>query len=196
MKTSDRGMTLIEVMVVLVTGLVVGAMAFHLMLSSSKGAHRGISISSREDRLRLLVRSLDSDLACRCPTPRTAKLEVGSPAPDSATQTLLRTEVLYQTDKDTVEVRELTYELADESPGHEIRSLRRILDPYLEPGASAAAETQTLLWFGRGEQLTWSATPETLAPGVAGIRLGVELLDEQFKDRPVSSEIHLVGGAP
>jgi hypothetical protein len=196
MKMSERGMTLLELTSVMLSSLIVGAMAFHIMFDTSKAAHRGMSAASRGDRLRLLARSLDMDLAGRYPNAVSSPLAIGSASATSATQTLIRTEVLEQLETSDVQLTELVYSLESDPADPRIKALWRVLDPDLSPGRGPNAKAERLINLEFTESLVWSATPEQGSAPVPGFHLGLTLNDRRYRDRPVSREMNLVGRLP
>ncbi|MCG3196619.1 MAG: prepilin-type N-terminal cleavage/methylation domain-containing protein [Candidatus Omnitrophica bacterium] len=191
-----RGMTLIELMAVMLSALLVGAMGFHLMFTSTKSVHQRMSVLSRGERLRLLQTAVSRDLAGRFPAYQPGGVSIASPNPESASQTLLRANVLVQGEEPNVDLREVIYTVEEPSPGSGQRAVIRSLDPDLAPGRSSQASLQNLFTLEFKENLVWSATPVAEATGPTLQRLVVTLTDERFKDRPVSRELRIVEKKP
>lgn len=191
-----RGMTIIELMAVMLSALVVGAMGFHLMFTSGKSVHQRLSVLSRGERLRLLQTALSHDLAGRFPAFQAGGVEITPPNLESATQTLLRAQVLVQGETSTADLRELLYTLEETSPGGGQRAVVRSLDPDLAPGRGPQSSVQNLFALEYKEDLVWAATPVVEATGPTLLRLVLTLTDERYERRPVSREVQVVENRP
>jgi len=140
----NRGITLVELLVVMLSLMVVMAMGFEIMNENVRAVSRGLSQNACSDRLRLLEKQLNLDLSSRHGVPKYATLEIGSATPVSATRTLLHTRILEQTEKDQVRILELTYTLEEVQGKSGRYALVRTIDPDLAPGKSPQAESKAV----------------------------------------------------
>lgn len=196
MRNSGRGLTLLELLVVMLALMVVMSMGFQILLTSGKSAARGLSLTSQSERLRLLQKMIDRDLGSRYSPPSSANLLVSSVTGPPATQTLLRTEILDQPSDPHVELCELTYTLEETALGGGTWAVVRTLDPDLEPGRGPEADARAVFQLRVTESLTWSATSESLGGGPSQMWLNIVLQDSQFKGFLTQRKVLLTGYAP
>lgn len=181
-----RGITLIELLAVMFSTLVVGAFAFHMMLETTDAVHKGMSVSSRADRLRLLQRAMDHDLGARYPNATSAPLEIGPATPTVPGRTLIRTQILVPAIDGEITLQELTYNVVPSASDVVFLEVNRTLDPDTAAGIGPDAKKQSLFYLGRTENLVWDRTGENY--------LSLRFEDSRFPDRPVPRQLLLQGG--
>jgi hypothetical protein len=191
---SDRGLSLLELLVSMFTVLIVASMAFHLLISSSRSVSQQLSMASRGDRLRLLQTLLERDMAARFPNPMAAPIEIGETTGSPTSRDLIASDVLLQPDTDSVDLGHVTYQLQTGISGGEEWDLVRTVEPLSVPEGIPAG-TQTILFrLEPDEHLLLSATREVDTPTQTRTRLVWRFLDQRYHDHPVTREIVLVGG--
>ncbi len=188
------GLSLLELLVSMLSMLIVGSMAFHLLLSSSRSVNQQLSMASRGDRLRLLQTLLERDMAARFPNPMTAPLTIKSVTGPPTGMDLLSSDVLLQDDTDTVSLGHVTYRIQNDLSGRGEWNLIRIVEP-LAGSEAVSAGTQTILFeLEPAEELLLSATREISTPTQSHTRLVWKYLDQRYHDFPIMREMVLVGG--
>ena len=187
-----RGLTVLELLTVLLSMTIVGGMAFHLLVSTTKASQRNLSGASRADRLGILLGSIHKDLGGRYPNASSAPITIGNPGSDDP-KLLLRTEILKQSDKPQVELVELLYRVENYPKENGRPALLRTVDPNLEIGAGPESSSHPLFLFEQGESLIWEATPETVAMGPPSIHLRLHFENENHEGWPVIRDTLIVG---
>ena len=196
MRDCGKGITLLELLVVMLALMVVMSMGFQILFTSGKSAHRGLSLASQGERLRLLEKMIYRDLSSRYAPLSSETLLIGNTSASSSTQMLLRTEILDQPSDDHVELYELTYTLEETREGSNTWAVVRTLDPDLEPGRGPEADARSVFQLRVTESLTWEATPENVAGGPSLAWLTISLQDSQFKGFLTQRKVFLAGYTP
>jgi hypothetical protein len=176
--------------------MVVMSMGFQILLTSGKSAHRGLSLTSQGERLRLLQKMIHLDLGSRYAPPASENLLIGGTSESSSTQMLLRTEILDQPSDEHVDLCELTYTLEETSEGSGAWAVMRTLDPDLEPGRGPEADARAVFQLRVTESLIWTATPESVGGGPSLAWLTISLQDSEFKGFLSQCKVLLAGYTP
>ena len=196
MRRSCSGLTLLELTVVMLALMVVMAMGFQILATSGDSVARGLSLTNRGERLRILQKTMDRDLNSCYLQNGSADLLIGSPSQSSPNKTLLRAQILSQSMEDRVDLAEVIYTLEELADGSGWKALVRTLDPDLEPGKGPEADSREIFNLAITETLVWEATPESASGEVDRVWLKVTLLDERFKEFVSERQILLTGYAP
>ncbi len=191
---SNRGLSLIELLVVMLSLAIVGSMAFQLLWQSNTSVHRNLSESSKADRLRILQKSMTQDLSSSYPNLLAAGAQVASSSAEGGGKAILRTRILdAQLGEDPI-LYEVEYALQEYPEQSGRMAVVRTLDPDLSEERGDGAQTKRIFTLDVEETLDWSVEATDWRGSTSPSVLKFTLTNHQFEDYRTQREI-LVHGA-
>lgn len=194
MNRASAGMSLIEVLVVLLSLTIVGSMAFQMLWENNVAVSRNLSQSSKADRLRILQKTLDQDLSSLYPNALAAGVRIDSGTGEAGERELLSGRLIESDGAQSLNVYEFAYILEEYPEGAGRMALVRSLDPDLSPGRSPEADLRPVFTLEVDETLDWEVENTDWRGATSPSRLNLTLTNSRFKDFGTRREI-LIHGA-
>lgn len=194
MRRAAAGMSLIEVLVVLLSLTIVGSMAFQMLWENNVAVSRNLSQSSKADRLRILQKTLDQDLSSLYPNALEAGVRIDSGTGEAGERELLSGRLIESDGAQNLDVYEFAYTLEEYPEGAGRMALVRSLDPDLSPGRSPEADVRPVFSLEVDETLDWEVENTEWRGATSPSRLNLTLTNSRFKDFGTRREI-LIHGA-
>jgi hypothetical protein len=188
---NEKGLSLVELLVVLLSLMVVMAMGFDLLRTSGHSVSIGLSQSTKAERLRFLQRRLVQDLQSRLPGPANSAVDIESASPVAEGTTLLRTQILQQKEEAGVDLFEVVYKLEQDPPGSGHIAVTRTVDASPTEGLGDMTRVDRLFNLTTTETLSWQAVT---GPGENQTSIEIQLIDNRFGGYVTSRRILVPGG--
>ncbi|MCA9415615.1 MAG: type II secretion system protein [Candidatus Omnitrophica bacterium] len=193
MKGTNRGISLIELLVVILSLAIVGSMAFQFLWESNTRVARNLSQAAKADRLRLLQKSVDQDLSSVYPNPLEAGVLVGSSTDQETGRTMIETRILESDPNAEPALYQVKYRLQEYPEGSGRTALVRALDPDLAEGDSEETKVKPVFTLDVQESLDWKVETTDWRGATSPSKLQLTLTNSRFKDFQSRREILLHG---
>jgi len=189
----EKGLSLMELLVVMLSLVLVASMAFQILWESNNTVYRNLSQSSSADRLRILQKTMNQDLASSYPNPLDAKVRIDSTTGEDSGNTILTTNIIEAGAGAEPVLYEVTYSLEEYPEGSGRTAVVRIADPDLSPDRGEEAKVKPVFTLDVEETFDWSVETTDWRGTTSPSKLKLSLTNRRYKDFGTRYEILVHG---
>ena len=192
MRLRTRGISLIELLVVMLSLMLVSSMAFQFLWESNTVVTRNLSQSSKADRLRILQKSMTQDLDSAYPNPLKAGVRIQTASGEGAGRMILETQIVETRPGEEPHLSQVRYSLTEYPENSGRLAVIRTSKPELEKG-DADTDTRRLFSLEVEETFDWSVESTDWRGATSPSVLKLNLTNKRFKDFKTQRQILVHG---